>query len=746
MISRIPVGFILFIVLLLPVKAAADGVLIDSLQKAYDGAKTEKLKREAQWQLAKAYMFVDPKKAIEISKDAYIYFESKKDTATCLTILNTLGVANAVMGKYDFSEKYFIKKLKLGREYGDSSNVAGSLSSLGNVYHSISRYKKSIKSYKAALRIFETIKNDAGIANVLGNIGNAYKAEGNYQEALNSYFKALKINEKLGVSNGPVLSNIGNIFADMDNRKKAKIYFKKSIDVFKQEKNDYYVAWGYDNLASVYFDEGNIEKASEYYNLAEIIHKEQEDLEGMGNVFHAYGNIHYAKKEMEEAVKNYDSAAGYYKKIDLHYEFAKVYIDWGMLEWQRENKAEATTLFEKAYAEKDYFAYDFELAELYKVMAMAADWNGNFKRAFEFQKMHGEVRDSLFKTELTREIAEKEAKYQNEKKQKEIQKLRDQKKLDDLQAEKDRQRANDMLNFTFVGGFLLLVTIVVLIRSNRMKQKNNHLLYARNTEIMHQKEIIEEKNKDITDSINYAKSIQQAILPDAATAKNCLGDSFILFMPRDIVSGDFYWMHKMENGDVYFAVADCTGHGVPGAFMSMMGNDMLNKIIIDHGISDPGKILSELNNEVKKALAKNSSADTMRDGMDIALCKMIGSGTELNYATAMRSVYKTGKNSFNECKGDKNPIGGNTEFNFEFSTHVIPLEKGDAIYLSTDGFADQFGGSDGKKFMTKNMKELIISVKDRSMEEQYGLFKNAFLGWKGNFEQVDDVTVMGIKI
>jgi serine phosphatase RsbU (regulator of sigma subunit) len=746
MISRIPFVFILIMVLLLPEKAEADGVLIDSLQKAYDGAKTEKLKRQTQWQLAKAYMFVDPKKAIEISKDAYIYFESKKDTATCLNILNTLGVANAVMGKYDFSEKYFLKKLNLGRKYGDSSNVAGSLSSLGNVYHSISQYKKSIKSYKAALHIFESLKNDAGIANVLGNIGNAYKAEGNYQEALNSYFKALKINEKLGVSNGPVLSNIGNIFADMDNRKKAKIYFKKSIDVFKAEKNDYYVAWGYDNLASVYFDEGNIEVAIDYYKKAEVIHREQEDLEGIGNVFHAYGNIYYAKKELDEAVKNYDSAARYFKEIELNYEYAKVYIDRGMLEWQRENKAEAAKLFEKAYAEKEYFAYDFELAELYKVMAMAADWNGNFKQAFEFQKMHGDVRDSLFKTELTREIAEKEAKYQNEKKQKEIQKLKDQKKLDDLKSEKDRQRSNDMLNFAFVGGFLLLITVIVLIRSNRMKQKNNHLLHTQNTEIIHQKEIIEEKNKDITDSINYAKSIQQAILPDNATVKSCVGDSFILFMPRDIVSGDFYWMHKNENGDLYFAVADCTGHGVPGAFMSMMGNDMLNKIIIDHGISEPGKILSELNNEVKKALAKNSSADTMRDGMDIALCKMNGSRTHLTYATAMRSVYKFGKNVLDECKGDKNPIGGNTEFNFEFGTHVISLEKGDALYLSTDGFADQFGGSDGKKFMTKNMKELIISVNGNSMEQQYTVFKNAFLGWKGSYEQVDDVTVFGVRV
>jgi serine phosphatase RsbU (regulator of sigma subunit) len=347
-------------------------------------------------------------------------------------------------------------------------------------------------------------------------------------------------------------------------------------------------------------------------------------------------------------------------------------------------------------------------------------------------------------------IEELEAQYSTEKKNIEIDNLKKTRELEKLnQAEKDakaeaEQKTKNTISFSIIG--IVILTAGLFYWRYIQKKKDNVLLQSKNREISSQKEIIEEKNKDITDSINYAKSIQQAILPDNATVKSCVGESFILFMPRDIVSGDFYWMHKNENGDLYFAVADCTGHGVPGAFMSMMGNDMLNKIIIDHGISEPGKILSELNNEVKKALAKNSSADTMRDGMDIALCKMNGSRTQLTYATAMRSVYKFGKNVLDECKGDKNPIGGNTEFNFEFVTHVISLEKGDALYLSTDGFADQFGGEKGKKFLTKRLKEFIQKNASNSLETQKDILHKEFLSWKGKQEQVDDVCVLGIRI
>lgn len=259
------------------------------------------------------------------------------------------------------------------------------------------------------------------------------------------------------------------------------------------------------------------------------------------------------------------------------------------------------------------------------------------------------------------------------------------------------------------------------------------------------KESLKKKNKDITDSINYAKSIQQAILPDLNTSQQVLGDSFIFFMPRDIVSGDFYWMHKMDNGDVYFAVADCTGHGVPGAFMSMMGNDMLNKIIVDHGVQEPGQILSELNREVKKALAKNVSSDQMRDGMDIVLCRKKADNI-LEFASAMRNFYKLSNKSLEEFKGDKSPIGGNTSLDFNFKTQQISITKNDCLYLFTDGFADQFGGVEGKKFMSKNLKELFLAVHEKPMIEQHQLLKNTFLGWRSNYEQVDDVTVMGIRI
>lgn len=719
---------------------------IDSLKTVLSTVKTEKERQTIKMQLAKAFTFQDPKQAIGLATESYEYFNKNNSLSECVNNLNTIGISHAISGDFKASEKAFLERLDKSRELGDSNSVAGSFSSLGNLYHSDNRYAKSIACYRKAVNIFKKTGSKEGLATAYGNLGNAYKAQGDYQKALDTYFESLRLLEKLNQSGGTILSNIGNIFADMNNIPKAKIYFNKAIKVFEEEKNDYYLSWAYNNLASVLFDNYEIDEAEKYYFKALKIHLEQDDLEGQAHIDHTFGNIAFSRKQYEKADSLYLLSVVKYEKLGLNYELGKAYIDLGRLHIVLDNRTKASFYFDKAFEYIDFFPYDFELAELYKVKSEAAKWKGDFKSAIEFHEMHTEIRDSVYKMETTREFAEKEAKYQNEKKQKEIERLKHEKNLEKLKGEEQKARENMIILFSLIGGVLMLVIVIVLIRSNRMKLKNNKILQSQNDEISHQKEIIEEKNKDITDSINYAQNIQQAILPDLATATNILGESFILFLPRDIVSGDFYWMHKMENGDVFFAVADCTGHGVPGAFMSMMGNDMLNKIIVDHGISEPGKILSELNKEVKKALAKNISADKMRDGMDIMLCKLNSNRNLLHYAAAMRSMYLIHDNELTELKGDKNPIGGNTENDFSFETFSMKLQTGNCLYLTTDGFADQFGGAEGKKFMSKNMKELFKLHQQKPMVEQLTILKEQFKKWKGSYEQIDDVTVMGIRV
>jgi ligand-binding sensor domain-containing protein/serine phosphatase RsbU (regulator of sigma subunit) len=269
-----------------------------------------------------------------------------------------------------------------------------------------------------------------------------------------------------------------------------------------------------------------------------------------------------------------------------------------------------------------------------------------------------------------------------------------------------------------------------------------------NKEISSQKSIIEARNRDITDSIRYAKNIQEAILPQLEAISQEFPQSFILYMPKDIVSGDFYWFAKRRN-KIFIAAADCTGHGVPGAFMSIIGNTLLNEIVSDKEILEPGEILNELHAGIKNALRQSNSDGEQRDGMDIVICAMEIGSAELEYAGANRAlwIFREGKSEGLEViRPDKFPIGGlETETKRSFSNKRITLKKGDIIYLSTDGYADQFGGVLGKKMMVRNFQKKLSEILHLPFNEQKEILQKHFASWKGEQEQVDDVLVIGFK-
>ena len=270
-----------------------------------------------------------------------------------------------------------------------------------------------------------------------------------------------------------------------------------------------------------------------------------------------------------------------------------------------------------------------------------------------------------------------------------------------------------------------------------------------NKEVIEQKTVIEHHNIEIMDSIKYAKNIQEALLPSLSEINNLFKNCFILYMPKDIVSGDFYWFAK--NGDTRFiAAVDCTGHGVPGAFMSIVGNTLLNEIVNEKKITVPGDILLELHKGVKIALNQNAQEFERRDGMDITLCAFNTNLNEIQYAGANRPLWIYRKNKGYELeiiKATKYPIGGlELEENRVYENHIVPVNEGDCLYLFSDGYADQFGGPKGKKFMISNLQKTLLENVENSMEIQKQNLTNAFNSWKGDTEQIDDVLVIGIRI
>ncbi len=293
----------------------------------------------------------------------------------------------------------------------------------------------------------------------------------------------------------------------------------------------------------------------------------------------------------------------------------------------------------------------------------------------------------------------------------------------------------------------------VQLRTYQLRQEKEKVEIV-NKEVTEQKAIIEAKNHDITDSIKYAKNIQEALLPPLQNLHKELKDAFVLYLPKDIVSGDFYWFAK-RNNKRFIASVDCTGHGVPGAFMSIIGNTLLNEIVTEKNITSPAEILNELHLGVKTALKQSGNSENeRRDGMDIALCSLNEDGTLLEYAGANRPLWffkknKSGEEAFEMIKANKFPIGGlemENEVKRTFTNHTFNVEKGDVVYIFSDGYADQFGGAKGKKFMVGNMQKLISEIYQKPIKEQEQLLLKNFLEWKGELEQVDDVLVIGFRI
>ncbi|MFN7846357.1 MAG: SpoIIE family protein phosphatase, partial [Bacteroidota bacterium] len=313
-------------------------------------------------------------------------------------------------------------------------------------------------------------------------------------------------------------------------------------------------------------------------------------------------------------------------------------------------------------------------------------------------------------------------------------------------------------------GAVMMVYVITQLSTRRLKRAKEKLeaivisrtaeVVAEKEEVEKQKKIVEVKNKDITDSINYAQKIQQAILPLPDEFNKVFPQSFIYFQPRDIVSGDFYWFyppHKMSQNHVYLAAADCTGHGVPGAFMSMIGNTLLNEILNEKQVYECDAILNQLHNEVRAALKQDIAQNTTNDGMDIALCRIDLDTLEMQYAGANRALYifrpYAASYEFIEVKPNKFSIGGfQAETSRQFNAHTIQLKQGDTFYMFSDGYADQFGGAKNKKFMVKRLQHELMGMQHLPLHEQKLLIDQLLHDWKGNTEQVDDILMIGVRV
>jgi serine phosphatase RsbU (regulator of sigma subunit) len=672
-------------------------------------------------------------------------------------------------------KEYAEEALAISTSKSFSRGEAEAFKNLGIYYYLTGNHPKSIESFYSSLKKYEELENELGQASILGNMCIVYQAQANYPKALDGYFRALRIFEKHNSlsSIANCFNNIGLIYQDQKNEDLALEYFERSLKIEEELNNEGGIAGSYSNIGYIHLLKKDFPKALDYFEKSQKIYINDGDNLGLAGVYINIGQSFLAMKKGKLALGYFEKARAISEDMDLAYYLINSYE--GIAKSYREmgNLTKTIEYYKIGLAKSGDSDLDKEKLNIYNGLAEVFSIIGKYKEAYEYQIKYQELNDFLFNEENTKKIAQTLSIYETETKQAQIDLL-----LKDKTIQEQEIKRQTIIRdfFSAISGFVAVLAFV-LYTNNRRKHKLNKILTQQKEEIekkniklkltaaqiSQQKEEIEaqrdniemqnndlemmnmaiaQAHKDITGSINYAKRIQTAMLPAINNLQKLVPESFILFRPRDIVSGDFYWFNKIDDKTIIAAV-DCTGHGVPGAFMSILGNDLLNEIVSNKGITEPHIILHELNKGIQKVLHQGQTEST--DGMDISICVIDAANETVDCAAAMSSMYLVQEGKLIIVPPNKVSIGGfvSTETK-AFQKHTYPINNITSIYLATDGYQDQFGGPNNKKFMAKKLKSLLLEIHSKPVEAQKEVLENTLVNWQGNEAQVDDILVIGL--
>jgi serine phosphatase RsbU (regulator of sigma subunit) len=563
------------------------------------------------------------------------------------------------------------------------------------------------------------------------------------EEAFQLHTEALALAEKNKFTKkiAHSLNNIANMFKRQRDYKTALQYFEKSLDTYRSIHDSEGIITACSGLAAAY---GNLEdytKALEYYQKVITMAEQQHRIYSLGLALNNIGNCYYEMHLPKKAKEYYYKAIAVNEKGDIRNSMVDSYSNYAYMLNEEGDYAGAETYYRKSLAIARTTGYTDNLIEVYGYLAEMYLAKKDFKNAYYYADTVKYYKDSIAKAVNINALHEMTQKFDSEKKQIEIENLG---KENELKEKENRQQQLIL----FVVGFALIISLVLgtlVFKQYKKNQKANKI-------ITEQKESLQEKQKEIVDSITYAKRIQTALLASDELLANNLPEFFVLFKPKDIVSGDFYWAastplsHAENDHKFYLVTADSTGHGVPGAFMSLLNISYLNESINEKKITAPNEVLNHTRNRLINALKTDGSAEGGKDGMDCTLLALDLKHNRLEYAAAYNSFYIVRDGGLIRCNSDKMPVGKSPKDHEPFNLHVLELQKGDVIYTLTDGLPDQFGGPKGKKYKYKPLEEFLLANSHLPMEQQKQLLDRNFEEWKGNLEQVDDVLVIGIRV
>ncbi len=705
-------------------------------------------------------------------------FISTKNYNGLISTYNKIGYYFRRTDQNDSSIFYYSLAIERANSINDSTSLAEAKYGLGMVYTQIGRYNEALDLYYSSLSIRERINDKSGIAAVLNSMGILFWEQGAFSTALDFFYKALSIrvevSDKLGESYQH--NNIGLIYRDIGDYKKALEHLKTSWDIKIQLNDKRGISNSLMNIGSVYLLQDKIDSALTYFEDALNLKLVLLDRGGVANVYRFMGETYYKIKLYEKAKDFLGRALADYTKLDEPRGISESKLKLAMVLFETGNRDGAVKLINEVLDTARNHKMNDLIAESHKTLYQFSLSSNDCQSALKHYRYYVEVKDSLAGAKTMKQIISILLKAEYDKIVRENYD-RFESKLREIES-KRKLRIRLSLLLVFVGTALVGLTAGLLYSLFKRRQALQEVENQRISVAIQRKELEDQRDEierqknlvvyqrdriiniltDLGESIEYARKIQQAVFPSDLQMGQFFRDFFVLYLPKETVGGDFYWVGNCA-GRVGFAVADCTGHGVPGGFMSMLGISMINDMIANTQKTSPAAILGALRENVITALRQGGHEDDSHDGMDIVFCTFERSSGIFTYAGAnMPIIIRTNANiqpserivnigpNLIEIKPDRMPIAFFDKME-KFSEISVKLNQGDVVYLFTDGFADQFGGLNNKKFGYQQFRMMINDIKNFPLSEQKNIIFQTLEKWKGEAEnQTDDILIMAVQL
>lgn len=710
------------------------------------------------------YFDGNPTKAIQYYDSSLSLNQKIQNWSQLSKTHNNLGIIYNETGQNDKAIFHLNQSIQLARQIGDSIGVARAIGNLGNVYQNKGDYAKTLQVNEASLQLRKLLNDSLGVAATLMNLGIVYKTLGDYEKALTYYFEALELHEKTKNlrNKSTALYNIGNVYHDWHKSAEARKYYSSSLEISEKIGFKQGMAFAMNQLGNVAKELKEADTALVYYKKALTIFEQINDANGIANIYSDLAVLYRIKDDLNLSKFYAGESLKKYIEIGDKNGEALILITLSQIEMDLKNYPGALSYALKGDKicletgnKNSRLGFLHNIGESYLEM-------GNYEKATKYLLKKIILNDSIFNDESNKKIADFNTLFEVEKREKEIAVHKSKLAMQDLQITRQKNVTNLLL--VSIAGLVLIIGLFAYFykqkqKANRLisrqkqeiEDKNtilvsqNEEIKAQNEEISAQRDKLFKQHKEITDSINYARLIQSALLPSEILFNEIFSNHFTLYKPRNVVSGDFYWARNTGNHSV-LVVADCTGHGVPGAFMSVMGISLLNEVVKPSEDFNPALVLGEMRQQVKLLLRQSNRAEGTRDGMDMAICIVNKPNKILKYAGANISLFLFRDNEITEVDADKMTVGIHPKDNIDFTSHTINILPNDRFFLFSDGFADQFGGKDNRKFKRQSLLNLLAASSTLNMQNQKKELERAFENFKGNYNQIDDVMVVGFQV